>query len=199
MKKEIFLTQAIVFIIIVISIVGAFNYDKPSVLSLLNLIMVTALAGLTAVYAYYTQKMAEEMKEQRYDSVRPVIDIELSNEASDLIERGILDRQKVLSHGLRSILVNRGVGPAIDVRSRIRTPFEEFKELQHDYGVISSGEKSGISYHSLNDINGTMFFTVKYRDIHGRMLESKRALAGETGNWKLGRLHITVIRTNDND
>ena len=102
--------------------------------------------------------MAEEIEKQRYDTVRPVIDIELSQEPKDLMELGYSERESVLSRGLRSILINRGIGPAIDV-----------------------------FYHSLKDNNGTLFFVVTYRDVYGRLLESKKELIGEKGKWELGQ------------
>ena len=144
-------------------------------------------------------KMAEEIEKQRDDTIRPVIDIELSQEPKDLMELGYSERESVLSRGLRSILINRGIWPAIDVFSLVRTPFDDFKELLHAYGVINRDGKSDVFYHSLKDNNGTLFFMVTYRDVYGRLLESKKELIGEKGKWELGRLHTNLIRTNDND
>lgn len=77
MKKETILAIAVPLMIIVVAVVGALNIKNAPIL---NLVLLAGLVGVTTMYAYSTiqiarasKEQAEEMKEQRVMSARPVI------------------------------------------------------------------------------------------------------------------------------
>ena len=166
------------------------------------------LVGVTAFYAWKTYdlstdakrqadasvKMADEMKEQRYDTVRPVIDIELVERSTDLSKRAYSDREQVILNGLRGKLVNRGLGPAMDVQSYIVT--ESGKE-KHNFGVIGKGKEYDPLQLALLSENNFAFVRVEYRDIYGRLLESKREFVQEKSIFPLGPLQTSIIKISE--
>jgi len=167
------------------------------------------LVGVTAFYAWKTHnlskatekqvnasvKMAEEMAQTRYDTVRPVIDIQLGTSANDYIERGLAHKATTHPKGLNCILANIGLGPALDVHSHmiigIATPKPE--ELDYNFGVIAVGEPEKQLCQAVHEKEGVMYFDVQYRDVFGRLFESKRELVEEKGNWTLGPLRTSVM------
>jgi len=77
--------------------------DWIQVISTLILVGVTAfmrdLSKDAKRQADASVKMAEEIEKQRYDTVRPVIDIELSQEPKDLMELGYSEERAFSREG----------------------------------------------------------------------------------------------------
>ena len=97
-----------------------------------QIILMIGLVIVTAVYASSTEKqadasvkMAEEMREQRYNAVRPAIDFKRDTAKTDghrEILEGLATSSKNVSLGLSCILCNVGLGSAIDVRFLFSIP-----------------------------------------------------------------------------
>ena len=131
MKKERIITLALIFIIFIVSVIGAFNYKKPEIINLLNLILVAGLMTVTAVYAYFTEKMAEEMREQRVMASRPVIIEKAVYKESGLTGSQIQwlgTETSDISYFSHFDIYNAGNGPAIDVEisllNKEKTPLD---------------------------------------------------------------------------
>lgn len=106
-------------------------------------VAILVLVGVTIYYAVQTRKMAEEMREQRYDSVRPVIDIEHIADkliGDELLEEGFGATRDDYSKGLHCKLRNIGVGPAIDVYSFITHVYNERQPW--DFGTLAIKEET---------------------------------------------------------
>jgi hypothetical protein len=87
---------------------------------LLSFLVTLGLVGVTAVYAMAARrqadasaKMAEEMREQRRDAARPVIDIEVAPLTVE--EEGPLAMPQGLAPFIKCRLRNVGAGPALNV------------------------------------------------------------------------------------
>ena len=149
------------------------------------------LVLLTAVYvsrvrqqADASVKMAEEMREQRYDSVRPIIDIERKPESRELAKQAYGD----FSEGLLCILRNIGVGPATDVYSFVHI---DCKCQLHPFGALAkNGEIEKLPL-SLKQRNGRNVLVAYYRDVYDRCFESSREV--KKGVVQLGPLEIRKI------
>ena len=169
-----------------------------------QILLMIGLVTITAVYAYSTEKMAEEMKEQRYAAARPVIDIQRDIDVAD-VARQTLEANAALSedtsHGLSCILHNIGVGPAIDVHSFIQHP--ERGRLRWDFGTLAMGGKTERMIFSIKHENNRMALVAYYRDIYDQVFESSRDVSiNKVGNpkWEIGPLKtIPVKEVESND
>jgi len=149
-----------------------------------------------------SMKMAEEMKKHRYDTVRPIIDIQglvKSNLATgeEMISEGMYARDNDISKGVLCILKNIGLGPAIDVKSFI--PFENGSK-DWDFGTLGIRDVTEKRYLSLKQEGSQIYLVVLYRDAYGRDFESKRQVRStkEMG-WELSPLKINLMgREQDN-
>jgi len=168
--------------------------DGLQIMLMLGLVTVTGIYAFSAVrQAEAGVKMAEEMKEQRYDMIRPVIDIKRDTARADINRRGIeayAASSGETSHGLSGILCNIGPGPAIDVRSFIQHP--ERERLPWQFGTIESGGKTERMILSISHEDNRMALVAYYEDIYGRTFESSREVsAGKKGEgWEIGPLKI---------
>jgi len=100
-----------------------------------------ALALATAVYAWHTRRLAQEMKEQRYDTARPIIDIQRyasPERAVSALGEEMTAREGKLPSGLLCILHSIGLGPAIDVYSFVR--MATGVRCRYDFGTLAVGE-----------------------------------------------------------
>ncbi|MCD6453444.1 MAG: hypothetical protein J7K77_04075, partial [Dehalococcoidales bacterium] len=137
------------------------------------------IAKSTKEQADASVKMAKEMREQRYDAVRPIIDIQR-------------DR------GLVCILHNIGLGPAIDVRSFIQ--YHKQERRPWEFGTLTSGGKTEEMILSLEHEDNRMVLVAYYKDIYGRRFESSREVSiGETpnSNWVIGPLKIRPVKEDE--
>jgi len=203
-KKESFLSPIVMVILMLILLFTVFLEYRGSELTSgewSQTLLMIGLVSLTAFYAISTEKqakaslkMAEEMSKTRYDTVRPVIDIRLCTSARDHIELGLATKASLQQKGFNCVFVNIGLGPALDVHSHIRdTTAEKRDEHDYDFGVIVVGEQGKEWCQSVHEKNEVMYFDVQYRDVFGRLFESKREMVGEKGNWTLGPLQTSII------
>ena len=203
MKKEVFLTSSIVFIILAVSFFAALNYQKPEVLALLNLVVLVGLTGVTAVYAYFTERMAksakaqadasvkmvDEMREQRMDEAKPIV----------LLRLEIKDEEFVTVPGKFDLLVlNAGKGPAVNLHAALWHA-KKTCYIDTTKGYLSPGEEWRAKITSSLDVieqevgwlpelqtkvgRSEIAVAVEYRDIHHRRWASfmrfERPFAGE--------------------
>ena len=199
-KKEEFTARDKAFPIIIVGIgilyliAIAFSYSGEIELS--NKIQILLMFGLVAVTIFYalsasrqadaSVKMAEEMREQRYDSVRPIIDIERINpqKTTELAREAYGDYSKGLACALRNI----GVGPALDVYPFIQTDKERHL---HPFGALAKSGETGELPLSLEQRNGRNVLVAYYRDVYDRCFESSREV--KKGVVQLGPLEIRRI------
>jgi hypothetical protein len=171
-------------VILLIPIV--YNASEIKTAEWVQIILTIGLLTVTAVYAASTEKqaqanikMAEEMREQRYDLARPVIDIQFEETAEALISAGISVSSDNYSSGLLCKLQNIGVGPAVDVHSNIQW---QSKSIPIDIGTIAVNDstKKAENFTVIKD-NDSLIVKIYYQDIYGRNFESSRkVLTGQT-------------------
>ena len=160
-----------------------------------TLVLVTGYyAKSSAEQAEASKKMAEEMMQQRYGAVLPIIDIQEQPESpEELAERaygigsGEFLKERVCI--LRSI----GLGPAIGVLSFIRTPTGERR--QWDFGTLAVREKTDKYPLSFNQRSGCDVVVAYYRDVYGQPFESGRevTVGKEKSVHYLGPLKIRKL------
>ncbi len=170
----------------------AFHYSEEIGLSdRMQILLMFGLVAITGFYALSTAKMADEMKEQKYDSVRPIIDIER-------IELHTIEQTREAygdySKGLTCVLRNIGVGPAQDVYSFIQTDRERHL---HPFGALAKNGETGKLLLSLEQRNGCNVLVAYYRDVYNRYFESSRDV--KNGVVQLGPLEIRKLSTDEYD
>ncbi len=159
-----------------------------------QIMLMTGLVAITGLYALSTAKMAGEMREQRYDAVRPVIDIEES--LTDEDKREILSnvRKGKLPQQLTCTLRNIGPGPAIDVYSL--TEGAKGESQRYDIGSMATNDKEREITRrlSLERNGGRGFLVAYYKDVYDRDIESRRevSIAQVSGGWEIGPLKTEV-------
>jgi hypothetical protein len=159
--------------------------------NLLNLIVLAGLAGVTAVYACYRQKMAGEMREQRMDAVRPVLDIRMHPTADhDRLGVQMATRPQIVAGGLSCRCANVGLGAAVDVRSQCQVGQDA---RLYDMGTIGIGQEASSARLALEQDSGSYWVRVQYKDVFGRDFESRRALVGGPMNWQPGPLQVRQV------
>jgi len=139
-------------------------------------------------------KMADEMRKQRYDSLRPVIDIEryrpLSGENVRLeAKEAYAARSGELPDDLGCLLRNIGVGPAIDALSFIH----DEERLPYSFGTIAVNATNPYPIKlSLEEKDNRKVLIAYYRDVYGRCFGSIREVSVDEGRgaWKVGPLEI---------
>lgn len=177
-------------------------------------VMTTAIATLavaivSGLYAWHTRRlakatvrMAEEMREQRYDAVRPVVDIQgVETDPDTLIGEGLAAGNNNTSYALSCTLRNVGFGPAFDVQSLVQYPWDAPGEKRlHDFGTIPVGGETDRNLNlplSLELEDGRIALVVCYRDVHGRNLESSRDVLPDReegwASWAIGPLQVITI------
>jgi len=178
---------------------------------LVPIILMGVLVIITGIYAWRTHviskatreqantslKMANEMKEQRYDTVRPVIDFGLWESYPVTIQEGLTVKEQEevnLSSGLQCILHNIGIGPATDVYSFTLTVGGERRQLY--LGSLVKGATTPETRLSLEQRGDCWFLVARYWDVYDRSFESNRQvrLDMETGEPLLGRLKIVPVQ-----
>lgn len=187
--------------------------------NLVQIGLTAALVSVTIIYAWRTHviskaakeqakatkqqadasvEMAEEMREQRYDTVRPVIDFEhRESELTRIIAKGVTIKEEeeiIYSCGLRCVLHNIGIGPATDVYSFTLTVSSERR--QWDFGSLTiKGEMTPEIPLFLEQKGDRRFLVAYYRDVYGRCFESSREVSVdmEKNAWSIGPLKIRKI------
>ncbi len=153
------------------------NSAAIQAISMLVLVVVT---GIYAWGTYVTSKatkeqaeasvrMADEMRKQRYDTVRPVIDIRsilYTKKGQDILFKDLS------SCGVTCTLHNIGLGPAIDVNSCIQDGNQQSRNF--NFGTLVVG--GGIARYplSLNQEEAQRLLVVSYKDVYDRHFKSTR-------------------------
>lgn len=169
---------------VIIGILRAFNQIDTA--QTLEIAALTTLVLITAWYAKHTATMAKEMREQRYDAFRPVIDIvKMPMEPMEMAKQAYGVGEGKFPE-LPCILRNIGVGPAIGVSSFIIVPSSD-ERRPWDFGTIAVGEQTLEKSLSLEQTGDRMVLVAYYKDIHGRGFVSKRevTLDKERSGWKI--------------
>ncbi len=168
-----------------------------------------ALMGLlvvvTGIYAWRTHVISkatreqadasiqavEEMRNARYDAVRPVIDIQMDKSPEVKVNAGLAAQKMDFDWGLSCKLHNIGLGPAIDVYSFIQV---ERKRQHKDFGTLSKDGKTPRAVNlSLDQEDKRLFLKVYYKDVYDRNFESGREVIIEEKRPVLGALKIRRV------
>jgi len=183
-----------------------------TIIELVPIILTGVLVIITGVYAWRTfaiskatekqanasVKMAEEMKEQRYDALRPIIDIvEQPTKSMEKTKQVFDAREGKFPKDLLCKLRNIGVGPAIEAFSFIEGA--EDKPRRWDFGTIpvAVGEKEmGYTHEmrlSLEKRDDYMVLVAYYKDVYGNPFESIREVSVDREAVNIGALKISQL------
>ena len=174
-------------------------------------ISMVVLVGVTIFYAYQAKKASdsakasadasvktvEEMRQQRYDAVRPVIDIYRDPTDEDKLPEAFAATKGDASRGLACVLCNIGLGPAIDMYSFVQNPFIQNPSdgrQRFEFGTLATGEKTHKMNLSVKQEDGRMALLAYYKDVYERAFESSREVsADKEKGWQLGPLKIRPL------
>ena len=167
------------------------------VLTILPPAILVCITGWYAVQNYRmaeaNEKMAKEMKEQRYDAVRPIIDIKnlmsMASHDEKIIKELTLHAYGDYSCGMTCILHNIGVGPATDVYSFIQTATKE--QRRWSFGALAKDIVTEPFPLTIKQEDSHMLIEVYYRDIYSQYFISSREV--EKSNIALGPLKTRCI------
>jgi hypothetical protein len=205
-KRNILILAAIgIALIILVSVLGAKYITLAPVFTS---VLYAGLVAITIMYVYFSMqvaratrqqadasmKMAEEMREQRYDSVRPIIDfkrqvINIQREEDLHIQtaEALAASSGNTSRGLSCELHNIGLGPAIDVYSFVQLP--SGNRMRRDFGTVPKDTNTNAMNLSIEYPENRIALGVYYKDIYSRAFESSREVsANQDGSWTLGPL-----------
>ena len=186
--------------LLIIAVVAAsiisvlYHYNKIDTAQTLEIAALTTLVLITAWYAKHTATMAKEMREQRYDAFRPIIDIvEMPMEPTEKLKKAFDAGDGKFPEELPCVLRNIGVGPAIGVSSFIIVP-SNGGQRSWDFGTIAVGEKTSEFRLSPQQTGDRMFLVAYYKDVYGRDVESRRevTLDKERHGWKIHPMETQV-------
>jgi len=186
--------------LLIIAVVAAsiisvlYHYNQIDTAQTLEIAALTTLVLITAWYAKHTATMAKEMREQRYDAFRPIIDIvEMPIEPTEQVKKAFDAGDGKFPEELPCVLRNIGVGPAISVSSFIIVP-SNGGQRSWDFGTIAVGEKTSEFRLSPQQIGDRMFLVAYYKDVYGRDVESRRevTLDKERHGWKIHPMETQV-------
>ncbi len=205
-------------IIALLTIIGALalyiiNRASVNIAQLIQILVTCALAFITLAYVMRTAeiaeataqqaeasvKMAKEMENQRYSTVRPVIDIEvkpLSNmelTKQAYTKAGELQLPKTLLCKLRNI----GLGPAIDTYSFIL--LDNDNPVRQKHGVLKVQDELPKVSLCLEQRDEDWFLVVYYRDIYGRSFESTREIiiSQKANAFTFGRFDTSRLKKDE--
>ncbi len=201
-KTELIIFLSVMFVVTLVAFLKAGFVEQHGIVAQVWVTIILVL--LTAVYVSRVRqqadasiKMAQETREQRYDSFRPVIDIERYVLEEEKIREGLAARLEEFSYGFWCVLDNIGVGPATDVYSYMAIGG---KTRGRDFGTIKIGDSKQAGGLSLQQIGNRRFLVAYYRDIYNRCFESKREVTAdkEGPSWIIGPLkHRKLDKTED--
>jgi len=191
----------LIYLGILIGLLFLHTFEELNTYEIIHIIAVVTLVLVTAVYAVQTTSMAKEMREQRYDAVRPVIDIEWWPAAGEegyvrvagvlAIEKG-KPPQSQLPDKLTCILRNIGLGTATDVYSFVQAGTQPDDECHRPraLGTLAKNEATDKWPLFLKQKDDHKFLVAYYRDVYGRCFKSSREVSRDEvrGNLKLGTL-----------
>jgi len=165
---------------------------------LAGLVAVTSgLAVYAAAQAYASVRMAREMREQRYDTVRPVIDIQREPWDEDKIPEALDGKSGDTCRGFACVLHNIGLGPAIDMHSFVQNPFVQNhsdRRQRFEFGTLATREKTNKMNLSVKQGDGRMALLAYYKDVYERAFESSREVSfDKEKGLQLGPLKISPL------
>jgi len=137
------------------------------------------IAKATKEQADASMKMAEEMRDARYDALRPIIDIvEQTVEPREMATRAYNAREGIFPKKLSCLIRNIGVGPAIEVYSFIEDARGETRRWDYGSIPVAIGEEE-MGYRremplSLQQRGEHKALVVCYKDVYGNLFESSR-------------------------
>lgn len=162
---------------------------------------IVALVAITMAYAIFvseqaeaSKKMAEEMMQQRYGAVLPIVDIREQDEsAQEKIKKGLDIESGKIPEGQLCTLRSIGLGPAINVCSFIRTPTGERR--QWDFGTLTVNEETDKERLFIEQRGDRGILIAYYRDVYEQPFESSREVmvdkdkrSSELGPLKIRKL-----------
>ena len=158
------------------------------------------LVGITLVYAVGAHRqanasyeMAKEMREQKFESVRPIIEIQRGGDTDRRMSEEVAGSQGHTGYGLSCKISNIGLGPALEIKSLVKTG-ADISEIR-DFGVLTKGEKIYTGLLSQEQEDSRKALVVIYNDIYGREFESSREVGYiEYQGWELSPLKISVLK-----
>jgi hypothetical protein len=162
-----------------------------------QIFLVLGLVVVTGYYALVAFRQADEMKEQRYSALRPIIDI---NRESSLTNEEIGEIRSIVESGnmpekLICTLRNIGPGPAIDVYSL--TKGANGKPLRYDLGTIAADNKEGEMTLTrqllIERVGDRAFLVAYYKDAYGQCFKSSREVRIKEGHLDTDRLTIIKL------
>jgi len=160
----------------------------------MEILLIGSLVLVTMWYGAHTKRMANEMREQRYDSLRPIVDFEhVESELVEAVRRGeakVIVTEPFL-HSLHCGIRNIGVGPAIDVYSF--TMRANGERIRQDFGTIATkGETPEVPLF-VEQRDDRKVLVAYYKDIYGRCFESSQEVRAEGKRLVKGPLKIRKI------
>jgi len=180
------------------------------------------LVIVTAIYAWRTfaiskgtqrqadasVEMAKEMQNQRYDTLRPVIDIEdvkPGPPTTRVNNQQTTDEQKISANFFECVLRNYGAGAAIDVyspqqHSNVKPDSQRIGNIQAKEYKEMVTNAGGPAFIIARKIGNQWFLVAYYRDVYGRCFESKRSVNLEDTIFKIGSLkHRKLDKQKDSE
>jgi hypothetical protein len=203
-KKDLSITLTIL-VLVAGFIVYLYIVNEIDITNAISLFVTLILVAVTAVNVQLTTnavisakhqanasiKMAEEMKNQRYDSVRPVLDIEVISSGIELSTLAYTkDKSKIILQHITCKLHNVGVGPAIDVFSH---RVSDGKCVDYPWGIISVGVDMCADSFALDNEADGYYVISKYKDIYNRDFLSRRKVITSSSEFVTGSLEINLI------
>ncbi len=208
-KKEfstlIFSVIALAIILIITFIQNLINFAQAfEIIITFILVLITIayvkrtadIAKATKEQAEASVKMAEEMRKQRYDAFRPIIDIvDAILEPTEMATRAYNAKEGIFSKYLPCRLRNVGVGPAIEVFSFIEDDRGTTRRWDfHTIPVAIGKEQMGYTDEVrllLEQRDNCRALVVYYKDVYGNSLESIREVSV---NKDKGTVNISPLK-----
>lgn len=189
-------------LIIYLKLISPILNLEALILSTVTALATIGLAVITYSYAKSTKsmadankKMAEEMRQQRYGDVLPIVDIKEQHEsAEDKIRIGFdIESGRIPKIGLLCTLISCGLGPAINVCTFISTPTAERR--QWNFGTLAVNDETIKERLFIEMSNGRGMLVSYYIDAYERHFESSREfiINKEGRSYKLGALKIRKL------
>lgn len=164
-------------------------------------VAIFTLVAVTMTYAIFvygqaeaSKRMAEEMMQQRYGDVLPIVDIQKQDEsAKEKIRKGLDIESGKIPEGQLCTLRSIGLGPAINVCSFIRTPTGERR--QWDFGTLAANDETDKERLSIEQRSGRGVLVAYYKDVYDQPFESSREVIvdKERRSYKIGSLKIRKL------
>jgi len=184
---------AVALAMIPYTVIGIAMFERLATIALIAI--TTMYATFVYVQADASKKMAEEMMQQRYGGVFPIVDIKEQKESgSEMIKKGLDIGDGKIPEGQLCTLRNIGLGPAVNVWSFIRTPTGERR--QWDFGTLKVNEEVEKEQLSIERKNGRGVLVAYYKDVYERPFESSREfiIVDKAGcSCKIGPLKIRKL------